>query len=71
MQAICFSKAVDQSIEEEEIRAQVYLNELNDVLNERKNAESTAQWDYESNITDHNEKKQQEVSAANAEFYKV
>lgn len=63
--------AVDQSIEEEEIRAQVYLNELNDVLNQRKNAESLAQWNYEANLTDYNQKRQEEVNADNAEYYKV
>lgn len=65
------TNAVDQGIEEEEIRAQVHLNELNDILNQRKSVESTAQWNYESNITDYNQKRQEEISEENAEYYKV
>lgn len=62
---------IDQGIEEEEIRAQAYLDELNDELNERKSRQVTAEWNFNSNITDANEKAKDAIAAENAEFYKV
>lgn len=64
-------KAVDQSIEEEEIRAQSFLTELNGELDQRKSIQATAEWKYATNITDANEKRKDEIGAENAEFYKV
>lgn len=63
--------AVDQKIEEEEIRAQQFMTELNDELNRRKNIEMIASWQYASNITDENEKIKNEVAFDNAKFTKV
>lgn len=65
------SNAVDQSIEEEEIRAQAFLNELNDEFNQRKNIQVRAEWDYASNITDYNEQRKEKVDAETAEYHKV
>lgn len=62
---------MDQSIEEEEIRAQAFLNELNDEFNQHKSVEVHAEWDYGSNITDYNELRKEKVSAEAAEYYKV
>lgn len=65
------ASAVDQSIEEEEIRAQAFLNELNDEFNQRKNIQVCAEWDYGSNITAYNEQRKEKVGAELAEYFKV
>lgn len=62
---------MDQSIEEEEIRAQAFLNELNDEFNQRKNVQVHAEWNYVSNITDENARQKEKVEAESAEYYKV
>lgn len=62
---------VDQELENEEILAQDYMNELDGQLLHANNIEVTAEWNYASNITDENEKIKTEISAKNAEFYKV
>lgn len=62
---------VDQELENEEILAQDYMNELNGELARCSNLEVIAEWNYASNITDENEKIKTELSAKNAEFYKV
>lgn len=62
---------VDQNIEEQEIRARSYLDELNDELNERKHKEVVAEWNYNSNITDKNEEIKDAIASENAEYYKV
>lgn len=62
---------IDQNIEEEEIRARAYLDELNDELNERKTKLVLAEWNFNVNITKHNEELKDAVSAENAEFSKV
>lgn len=64
-------QSVDQNIEEEEIRARAFLDELNDELNERKNRQTLAEWDFNSNITDANQKRKDEIAAENAVFTKV
>lgn len=63
--------SVDQNIEEEEIRARAYLDELNSELNERRCRIVTAEWDYNSNITKENEERKDAIAADNAEFTKV
>lgn len=63
--------AVDQNIEEEEIRAQAFLDELNDELNERRANQTLAEWNFNSNITKENEAIKDAIAAKNAEFYKV
>lgn len=65
------TNAVDQSIEEDEIRAQAFLNELNDEFNQRKNIHVRAEWDYGSNITDYNEQRKEKIGAEMAVYYKV
>lgn len=65
------ASAVDQSIEEEEIRAQAFVNELNDEFNQRKNIQVRAEWDYGSNITAYNEQRKEKIGAELAEYYKV
>lgn len=62
---------VDQGLEDEEIQAQEYIQELNHEIQRRRNIEANAEWDYYSNITDENEKRKLEVSAESAKFYKV
>lgn len=62
---------MDQSIEEEEIRAQAFLSELNDELNQRKNIQVHAEWDYGSNVTDYNEQRKEKIAAEMAEYSKV
>lgn len=64
-------QGIDQNIEEEEIRARAFLDELNDELNERKSKQTTAEWNFNSNITKENEERKDEIAAENAEFYKV
>lgn len=63
--------AIDQGIEEEEIRAQAFLDELNPILNERRANQTLAEWNYNVNITEHNEQFKDSIAAENAEFYKV
>lgn len=63
--------AVDQNIEEEEIRAQAYLDELTSELNERKANQTLAEWNFNSNITTENQAIKDAVSADNAAFFKV
>ena len=65
--AIC----IDQNIEEEEIRARAYLDELNDELNERKNKQVIAEWNFNTNITKQNEEYKDTIAAENAEYSKV
>lgn len=62
---------IDQNIEEEEIRARAYLDELNDELNERRCKETIAEWNFNSNITKENEERLDKIAAENAEFHKV
>lgn len=66
-----FVTGVDQNIEEEEIRAQSFLDELNEELNHRRSVASIAEWNYNTNITTENEKRKTVIAAENAEFYKV
>lgn len=63
--------AVDQNIEEEEIRAQAYLDEINLELIERRAKESIAAWNFNSNITQENQAIKDAISADNAAFLKV
>ncbi|KAF2896394.1 hypothetical protein ILUMI_09783 [Ignelater luminosus] len=58
-----YVKASDPAIEEEEIRARAYIQLLNEKTAKRANEASIANWNYASNITDENLKKQLEVSA--------
>lgn len=46
--------ATDPAIEEEEIRARAYLQQLNQKEAERANKLELANWAYDSNITDEN-----------------
>lgn len=62
---------IDQNIEEEEIRARSFLDELNDELNERKNQQIIAEWNFSTNITKANSDIKDTVAAKNAEFLKV
>lgn len=62
---------VDQNIEEEEIRARSYLDELNDELNERRSKAVTAEWNFNVNITKENEEIKDAIAAENAEYFKV
>lgn len=70
---MCFqaAHAFDQDLEEEEIRAQAFLAELNEEYDHRRNVEQIVGWAYGSNITEENEKHRAEVLAENAKFYKV
>lgn len=68
---MCAVQGVDQNIEEEEIRARAFLDELNDELNERKSKQTTAEWNFNTNITKENEERKNVIAAENAEFYKV
>lgn len=63
--------AVDQNIEEEEIRAQAFLDELNDELNARRSNQTLAEWNFNINITKENEAIKDVIATENAEFYKV
>lgn len=62
---------IDQNIEEEEIRARAYLDELNDELNERKYKQVLAEWNFNVNITKQNEEYKDAIAAENAEYSKV
>lgn len=64
-------QAIDQLIEEEEIRAQTFIEEFEEEMIQRRYLDVVANWDYASNITDYNEKRKNEVSADNARFAKV
>lgn len=66
-----FTNAIDQDIEEEEIRAQAFLDRIGDELVQRRNLDAIVNWEYASNITDHNEKRKNEVAADNAKYAKV
>lgn len=63
--------AVDQNIEEEEVRAQAYIDELNFELIERRTNQTTAEWNFNSNITKENQAIKGAVLADNAAFSKV
>lgn len=64
-------QGIDQNIEEEEIRARVYLDELNYELNERNNKQVNAEFAFNVNITKENEEIKDAIAAENAEFHKV
>lgn len=70
-QTLSYNNAVDQNIEEEEIRAQVLVNELNDEFVRRRSLEATAGWNHATNITDENEKIKTEIALDNAKYAKV
>lgn len=63
--------AVDQNIEEEEIRAQAYIDELNLELIERRTKQEIAEWNFNSNITKENQAVKDAIAADNAAFSKV
>lgn len=48
------ASSTDPAIEEEEIRARAYLQQLNQRAAERANRVEVANWAYDSNITDEN-----------------
>lgn len=68
---LCATLAVDQAIEDEEIRAEEFLAGLNVELNRQANQIAEASWAYGSNITDHNERVKNDVMTAGAAFSKV
>lgn len=68
---MCSTICIDQNIEEEEIRAKAYLDELNDELNERKNKQTIVEWNFNTNVTKENEERKDAIAAENAEFFKV
>lgn len=65
------SIAGEWTIEEEELTAQTYIKTLNDELTRRSNILTNAQWDYQSNITNENEKKANDLSSEFAVYIKV
>lgn len=71
MKQVNVATCIDQNIEEEEIRARAYLDELNDELNERKTKQVLAEWNFNVNITKQNEEHKDAIAAENAEFSKV
>lgn len=71
MEQVNLAICIDQNIEEEEIRARAYLDQLNDELNERKNKQVTVEWNFNVNITKYNEEQKDAVGAENAEYFKV
>lgn len=64
------AQAIDQLIEEEEIRAQTFIDEFEEEMIQRRNLDAVVNWDYASNITDYNEKRKNEVLADNTRFAK-
>lgn len=51
-------QASDPTIEEEEIRGRAFIELLNEKTAKRNNKEALAGWDYASNISEENLKKQ-------------
>lgn len=59
------------AVGDEEIHAKEFLDDLNTRLTENLAKQTVAEWNYESNITDENEKLQSDITAENAIFRKV
>lgn len=65
------ASAFDQALEDEEIRAEDYVQALNARMNQQSNILAETSWAYSSNLTDHNERIMNDASAASANFVKV
>lgn len=63
--------AVDQELEDEELRAEEYMDVLNEELEHQANIVVEANWQYASNITDENERLKNEAASLEAIFTKV
>lgn len=63
------SSCSDPAIEEEEIRARAYLQQLNHREAERANRVELANWAYDSNITDENLQNQVSSNNVNGKKY--
>lgn len=68
--AIVLFKIFNKNENKEELRARSYLDGLNDELNERKCKQATAEWNFNTNITKHNEEQKDAIATENAEFLK-
>lgn len=64
-------RETEETLEDEEQRAFNWLNKLNDEINQKKNKATIASWNYATNITDENQRINNEVSAELAKEYKV
>lgn len=60
-----------ESIEEEEVRAQAFLNVLNVELNHKRTILTEAEWNFVTNITDANQAIKDALAAENAKYIKV
>lgn len=63
--------AIEQALENEEIRAIKYMEALDAKLSHQKNLNAKAEWVYESNVTEYNVRLKNEASAERAIFFKV
>lgn len=63
--------AIDQALEDEEIRAVEHMTALDAQINHQRNAYANVAWAYGSNVTEYNARLKNEASAENAIFYKV
>lgn len=66
-----FSRPVNETVEEEEKRVNLWLQEMDKKLVQRMFEDSEASWNYEANLTDHNLKLMNDLAVSSARFYKV
>lgn len=71
MLQVCQSYEIESIVSDEEIDAQKYIDNINVQLTIWTNRVVEAEWAYETNVTTENEKYQNDVTAAFAEFTKV
>lgn len=71
LQLLAIVAAVDQALEDQEIRAGEYMETLNAELNRQNNIVAEAAWAYGSNVTEHNARLKNDASVKSALFSKV
>jgi peptidyl-dipeptidase A len=65
------SFSLSESDDDDAIKAEVLADTVNEQLRVRYNTETIANWNYESNLTDHNQQIALNISTDNAKYGKI
>lgn len=68
---IAVAGATNPELEETELAALKYVNDLEQEILARNNEATEASWAYESNLTEDNLKQRNEIQTRNANYFKV
>lgn len=69
--AVAVALAANPQLEEDELAALKYVNDLEQEILARNNEATEASWAYESNLTEDNLKQRNEIQTRNANYFKV